>query len=668
MRQLLPFLPSVAVLGVAIALPACSSTNDAPATPQVPCAVSLEKGSAFDLDLVGTGSCATRIRLSLRVATGSADAPTWTDASASKVRVEGEWQLRGSGAVRNVTLTNTGGEPVDVVGLEWATSENGVGLGVDRLLHNGYQSWSYTGVEALPESVPSARGTAKHGGDNEDVLGEVPGVSWWWSALMDASSSGVVVGADGGTVLKTFVAVERPGRMRIVQGTTGDKVTLAPRESRPLDGLFVALGDARERLEDYTRHVAAMHPPVVPRKPALGGYGSWNMYYANISAKDLRDEAKNAQSTLVPLELRDFLLDDGYETHWGSWAASPKFGAELATLTSEQSAAGLKPAIWLAPIYVDTVDPLVAEHPDWFVHTTDGKLRLYNNVGPNNAALDVTVPEARDYVVQAVQRLRTWGFRSLKLDFLFGGALEGVHKRPVTSLESYGLWMKTIREAVPDVHLVGCGAPMLPSVGWFDSMRIGPDIAFVTSPEVNYPFLSAEARHSSVRAHTDAFWALDPDVLVLRGRRIDDVEAWTTVVFTALAGGNYVLGDPRQSSELRRAMATDPDVLALTRDGIAARPVDLGANVDPKVFPSPLLMGNTDTAVPHVQKKTSRDGAHGALAVFGWELDDYAADVSLPEGARELVPPAEGRAKELRKVSGTMRVAVPRHGARLFLW
>lgn len=659
-----------AVAVAALTAAACASEPAAPPASEPACTATLGADPGADLTLVGAGACATTLRLGLRVATGSPEAPAWASASdpASPVRVRGAWALSGTAAVRSVLIENTSSAAVTVVGLEWSTGEGaGLGLGVDRLLHNGYQSWSYTGVEALPSALAPALGTAPHGGDNEAVLGELAGVSWWWGAATNARGVGVTVGADGGTVLKTYIALDGEGapRLRVVQGATGDAIALAPGETRALDGLYVALGDARASLDDYARHVARLHPPAAPRQPALGGWGSWNMYYTNVSAATLREEAAFAGATLAPLGLRDFLLDDGYEARWGAWSATPAFGADLASLNAEQAARGLRPALWLAPFYVAVEAPEVTAHPTWFVHQADGKLRTFNNVGPTYATLDVTHPEARAFVTDQLRQLRAWGYRTLKLDFLFGGATEGVRQKPVTSLEAYALWMKTVREAVPDVHLTGCGAPLLPSVGWVDSMRIGPDIAFVTSPEPTYPFLSAEARHVAFRAHTDAFWALDPDVVLLRGGRITDAEAFTVAVFSALSGGNYLLGDARQASAARRATALAPELLALSRDGVAARPRDLMSALDPKLFPSPLFMGNTDTEVPHVWRKSTPDGAHGALGVFAWAAESYATDLELPGTAEELVVSATGA---LTRAPAPKRASVPPHGARLFVW
>jgi hypothetical protein len=468
-------------------------------------------------------------------------------------------------------------------------------------------------------------------------------------------------------VLKSYIAVDR-ARLRIVEGVTGDRLTLAPGESRALDGLFVALGDVGEELEHYAAAVSAGHPPVVARRPALGGFGTWNVYYDEPTAQLVRDEAQFMRSELAPHGLTDLLLDDGYEPRWGDWQADPSFGAPLDALNAEQAALGLRPAVWLAPVYVDVTDPLIAQHPDWFVRRADGSLRTYDNFGPKHAALDASVPEARTHVVQVLQRLRDWGYRSLKLDFLFGAALGGVRSRPMTSLESYQLWMKTIREAVPELHLIGCGAPMLPSVGWFDSMRTGPDVAFVTAREPRYAFAAGQARHTALRGFTDRFWTLDPDVVLLRGTVLDDAEAWTHVVSAALSGGNWLLGDPRQASPLRRQMALDPEILAMVRDGLAARPLDLTTESDERLLLSPILDVSGDTRPPRLWSKHSADGRTRWLAVFAWN-EPLTTTIDVPPNALEIVPPASPGARATRvPVVEDRRVEVPARGVRLFVF
>jgi hypothetical protein len=633
----------------------CSSKDEVQAPAEQPCAFSMGTAAGADLVVVGTGSCAGTTTFHLRVATGDPAAPTWSDAASSPLKVGGAWTQRGDALVRSVEITNEG-DAQTLIGLEW--SADPIGASADRFFHHGYQSWTYTGIETIPDSVGEALGTALPGGDGEDPVAEKAGVSWWIGAAIDERGRGIVVGADGGTVLPTFVAADKK-RLRVIQGMRGDAIAIGKGEKRSLDGLFLSLGDLGAKLDLYAARVAELHPASKPRRPALGGWGSWNLYYTKIDATKLREEATWASANLAPLGLKDFLLDDGYEPHWGAWEASPAFGAELATVNAEQAKLGLAPAVWLAPVYVDVTDPIVAAHGDWFVKKPSGELRTFTNFGPTYAALDVTHPDARAHAVDSIARYRAWGYETIKIDFLFGAAISGTRKEDITGLESYQRWMKAIREAAGDMHVIGCGAPILPSVGWVDSMRTGTDVAFETSPAASWPFLATQARHTAFRGFTDAWWALDPDVVILRGDGIDDGEAWTFVVSSALAGGNWLSGDGRQASPARLAMMLAPEILALTRDGRAARPVDVGAQMDDRPIGTPVLLGSADVMVPHVWKKSN------ALAVFAWDDDAYSAEVTLPANAKELVP--EG-GKVVSKPAASGTVAVPRHGTRLFVF
>lgn len=494
------------------------------------------------------------------------------------------------------------------------------------------------------------------------MLGERGGVSWWYGAVGRADGVGLVGGADGATVLRTYVAADG-ARVRLIMGA-GETLVLAPGETRTLDGVVLALGDVLAGLDAYAGVVAKKHPPPVPRKPALGGWGSWNLYYDAPTAAALREEMTFAKESLAPHGMKDFLLDDGYEPFWGDWTAKPEFGAELGAFAAEQTAAGLVPAIWLAPFCVDVRSQTFAQHPEWLVQDEGGKPKTVTEISNLTwAALDVTNDDARAHLSAILSGLFAKGYRTFKLDYLYAGAIEGKRQKPVTSLEALADGLRAMREAVPDAHLVGCGAPQLPSVGWFDSMRTGPDIAFKNVPEPRYGFALAQARHTVLRAHTDAFWSLDPDVVLLRGTGIDDTVAWTHVVSMAMAGGNWLLGDARQTTPARLKMALLPDVLAMVRDGIAARPLDGLAQKDGAAVGSPILDPNGRSEVPHVWRKSTRDG-RTYVAVFAWGEERYAADVDLVANAEEIGP--DGAARRVEGAGRKVRVEVPQHAVRLF--
>lgn len=656
-----PFL--VAIVAVA----SCSSSEPTAAPPPAPlpvhatCAVTLGQAAGADLVLEAEPGCGGRVTARLRVATGDPRAPVWSDAASSAVTVEGAWEPVEGGVRRKVSVTNRGAEKVSLVGLEWTF--DAASVAADRFFHDGYQSWAYTGLEAIPPSLDEERGTFRHGGDPGDATDERRGVGFWVGGMVGARGRSLVAGADGGTVFKTSIAADGT-RLRLLQGGDLEAVELAPGATRALDGVYVAMGDLVGALDGYASTVSAAHPPVRPRKPALGGWGSWNLYYSKVTAADMRAEAEWARAKLAPLGLGDFLLDDGYEPHWGSWNAKPEFGATLDELAREQTSAGLVPAIWLAPFVVAATDPVVAEHPELFVGDGTGKPRMLPVIGHGDmAVLDPTSDGARARLRADFESLWKAGYRTFKLDFLYAGALPGVRKEPTTALESYARLLSIVHEAVPDAHLVACGAPLVPSVSWFDSYRSGPDIAFEPSPEPYYSFIVGQARHTALRAFTDRFWALDPDVLLLRGARIDDAEAWTTTVVTVLTGGTYLLGDGRQLGPERLAMALSHALLPFVRDGRTARPDDIDdAGTDPTTIPSPLLDSRASTAVPHVWRKTSADGTTELVAVFGWDADPFDARVALPAGAEEIGP-----AGERSPAPADGHVVVAHHAVRLFV-
>ena len=121
-----------------------------------------------------------------------------------------------------------------------------------------------------------------------------------------------------------------------------------------------------------------------------------------------------------------------------------------------------------------------------------------------------------------------------KIDFCYAGAYEGSRHTPMTGVEAYRHGLRVIREAAgPEALLVGCGAPILPSVGLVDAMRVGADIAADYEPLGGRPTLPSQrnaARNVMARAWQHGrFWVNDPDCLMLRPqvqRRAD----WAGVV------------------------------------------------------------------------------------------------------------------------------------------
>jgi alpha-galactosidase len=139
--------------------------------------------------------------------------------------------------------------------------------------------------------------------------------------------------------------------------------------------------------------------------------------------------------------------------------------------------------------------------------------------------LDLTDPDVLTHIHKVFSTLKKAGFDYFKIDFLFGSAMPGDRKRPVTPIQAYRAGLRAIRRAVGSSFILGCGAPLLPSVGFVDGMRIGEDTAphWKTRPS---PFQGPNAyfalKNAVMRQFMHGrFWLNDPDCVLLRDRQIE---------------------------------------------------------------------------------------------------------------------------------------------------
>jgi alpha-galactosidase len=293
-------------------------------------------------------------------------------------------------------------------------------------------------------------------------------------------------------------------------------------EAIPLEPLVVLIEAPLERLlEAYAGRVAAENG-VRPFGPNPIGWSSWYQYFTGITAADIE---KNLGLAEAGFSFDVFQIDDGFEADIGDWLRmKPGFG-DLSALAARIRESGLKAGIWTAPFSASGTSELFGRHPEWFIRDGDRPAVCYRNWNRDIFALDTTHPEALSWLRDTFRSFRRLGFEYFKIDFLFAAAMPGRRFRTVTPIQAYRAGLAAIREAVGADFVLGCGAPLLPSIGGVDGMRVGEDTApFWDSAKsgVQGPNAKIAIKNPILRWFMHRRWWLnDPDCLLLRDRDID---------------------------------------------------------------------------------------------------------------------------------------------------
>ncbi|WWE57222.1 alpha-galactosidase [Parasalinivibrio latis] len=352
----------------------------------------------------------------------------------------------------------------------------------------------------------------------------------------------------------------------------GQVMALVDGENIPLDGAehplesltVIKAGTLDAVYREFAEAIAENHPA---RKQVSAvspvGWCSWYAYYAGVSAADIAGNVSEMTGDLNDIEW--VLLDDGYQAFMGDWLTpSERFDGGVKTVIEEIKARGKKPAIWMAPFIAQPESAVFRDHPEWFVKASDGEVLKAEDVTYGGwrclpwLMLDTSQEAVRDHLTMVMKTMREeWGVELFKLDANYWGALKGIREdRQITGIEAYRLGMEAIAKGAGDAWLLGCNAPMWPSLGLVDAMRVSDDV------ERNPHRFSQIARESFYRSwQHQRLWHIDPDCVTLVDIPGQETEAASYRYHrdvVAAVGGLLLSGDPLEqvSGEARRTLDT----------------------------------------------------------------------------------------------------------------
>ncbi|MDR1958168.1 MAG: alpha-galactosidase [Planctomycetaceae bacterium] len=407
------------------------------------------------------------------------------------------------------------------------------------------------------------------------------------------------------------------GQVRIIPESQHGKATVSAQPHHLSEFFFLGrFDDCRDGLEIYADAVAALTD--VRLKPLPAGYCTWysNKYGGACDETHLRELAEAAGKLLQPYGLSFIQIDDKWQT--GVQTNGPKknftthdpkgpYPNGMKPSAEMLKNLGLTAGIWFMPFAGNINDPHFPK--EWYVKSAvtdevdgNGKSKVHQGglaqkegepyeSSWGGTSLDMTNPEVQQYLADEVQRINgEWGYDYFKLDGLWTGmACDQLYvnneykpddlgkvrffdEEHYTPLAAYRKGFEIIRDAAPDVFILGCNVSqnmrmMHPSIGYVDAMRIGPDNGS------GWNSLKTGPWHGSNRYFLNGrVWWNDPDPVYVR-ESMPIEHARLIASWVAVSGQLYTFSDwlpdlpPERVEILRRTIRPH----GLT----SARPVDL---------------------------------------------------------------------------------------------
>lgn len=368
-----------------------------------------------------------------------------------------------------------------------------------RVYEHGWQSWSPTGTYPLTQT--STRPEA----DWQQVMRFRPGTP---APHRGFQGEGLLVvdGGEGGPVTVYSPPAEAIHSVPSIRAQlVGDRLVVTAdgpvsirRSTEGMRAALAAFGD---------QYAARLGTPS-PRTPPTV-WCSWYRYFEEVTEADIVENLQEIVRLDLPIDVVQ--LDDGWEACAGDWFELSDRFPSLSGLATRIHDTGRRAGIWLAPFTVGSSSAVARDHPEWLVGAGGA------NWDQELHGLDLTHPGAREYVRAVFETLVRAGFDYFKLDFLYTGALPALRHEDVDPITAYRSGLELVREAAgPTAYLVGCGAPILPSVGLLDAMRVSPDVYNPTDAEPGSARLRGKQCTVSRAWQHGRFWVNDSDSLVAR--------------------------------------------------------------------------------------------------------------------------------------------------------
>lgn len=370
-----------------------------------------------------------------------------------------------------------------------------------NVLTAGWQSWSSSvAVGQLTDKLVGMRPYQKslggktvpffEPGPGREIIPSQEGRSYGWVCFRDLKGGenvalGVIPGFDALEGIRfrqegdsITVSVEKDLEGVLSQRPVVFKIFLGSgHPPKKIPGQERAPGNYADLVLAFSKELAKQAGEVPLMKDRVIGF-SWSAYGPGITQDKVKREI-TAGAGMIDT----YIIDDGWEEVSGSLTVNKNKFPDLPRLAQEMKDKDIKPGIWVVPFMIK--EKGAGKLPrEWFMRDAQGK-QLTVQVPmpmPRSFGLDVSVPEFREYLAGKFVELARMGFEVFKVDFIAMPFIGKLQNRDKTSVEYYRQVFQEIRQRVRDelgreIELIGCGAPMMESIGLFNGMRMTADSA-----------------------------------------------------------------------------------------------------------------------------------------------------------------------------------------------
>ncbi|MGN0894574.1 MAG: glycoside hydrolase family 36 protein [Succinivibrio sp.] len=390
-------------------------------------------------------------------------------------------------------------------------------------------------------------------------------------------------------------------------------------------------------LERFAQLISKHHTKLACNT-SIFGWCSWYSFYEDVNENNIYS---NLMAMREHENLSYLLIDDGYQTHMGDWLTfSNRFSNGLEKLCEDIIKAKKIPSIWIAPFIASEKSELFIKHQDYFAKDNKGSPVAADEVTYSGwrdlkwYTLDFSKTEVVNYVQEVFRYFHDkLKIRLYKLDACYWGAIRSLkfQSENFNCIDNYRTGLKAILEIIGhDSVIIGCNAPMWPSLGLVHAMRVGDDIIrngdriLQTSKEI----FSRMWMHKKL-------WLNDPDCLCLKNFKDQTAkdEEFNFHLCTILATtGVLMLGDDLEKLEpcdfekinlVGRIIMSDPKVsfdeklttCTLISDKLSLK-VKIFFNYSDQTILCPIETGSVDLfSGRDIDTNKIRLASHSAVAV-----------------------------------------------------